>query len=324
MRVLGRTSEEILGHTPEEFFPAHISGPIRENDGNVMASKAPQIVEQQILTHSGGECTFLSGKAPWTDSDGNTIGVACIDQDISPRKHIEEEREHLLRELRRSNEDLAQFSQVVSHDLQAPLRTVTCYSELLSQRYQGKLDETADQFISVILNGASGMQQLIQALLSYAQVGEEPLRKTSVRVDAILEGVRSNLKPLIEETAAELTYGALPAVLGDPVQILQLFQNLIGNAIKYAGTDVIPRINIFADCTDGEDYRFAVSDNGPGINPKNFDRIFAPLSRLHGKEVPGNGIGLAIWKKIVERHGGQLWVESRPGKGSTFSFTLPQ
>jgi light-regulated signal transduction histidine kinase (bacteriophytochrome) len=265
----------------------------------------------------------LSGKAPWRDSHGTVIGVVCIAQDISARKELEEERERLLTELRRSNEDLAQFSHVVSHDLQAPLRMVRSYTELLARRYEGKFDETADQFISVITKGADGMQQLIQALLRYAQAGEEALSKTAVRVNAILNGVRSNLKLVIDESSAELTHGDLPTVAGDPVQLLQLFQNIIGNAIKYSRAGVPPRINVSAKM-EGEQYHFAVSDNGLGIHPKNFERIFAPLKRLHGQEIPGTGIGLAVCKKIVERHGGRIWLSSEPGKGSTFYFTLPK
>jgi light-regulated signal transduction histidine kinase (bacteriophytochrome) len=146
-------------------------------------------MEEQMLTHDHRERTFLFGKAPWQDSDGQMMGVVSISQDISARKGIEEERERRLRDLRRSNEDLAQFSYIVSHDLQAPLRMVHSYAQLLNQRYHGKLDDTADQFIKVILNGAAGMQQLIHSLLQYAQAGEAPIQQTGVRLDAILDGV---------------------------------------------------------------------------------------------------------------------------------------
>jgi light-regulated signal transduction histidine kinase (bacteriophytochrome) len=287
-----------------------------------MATNSPRIIEERLLSKTYGDRTFLSGKGPWRDHDGNTIGVVTISQDISARKNAEEERERLVRELRRSNDDLSQFSYVVSHDLQAPLRMVKSYAELLVRCYEGKFDNTADEFISVILNGAVGMEQLIQTLLRYAQADEEALSKTAVGMDAILDGVRANLRQVITESSAELTHGPLPSVTGDPVQLLQLLQNLVGNAIKYARVGVPPRIVISAEKKDAE-YCFAVKDNGLGIDPKNLERIFAPLKRLHGQEIPGTGIGLAVCKKIVERHGGQIWATSDPGHGSTFYFTLP-
>jgi PAS domain S-box-containing protein len=321
-RIIGRDPDEILGHSLDEFFPTHIGGPMHKNNASVMETKTPRIMEEQMLTRDHGQRTYLAGKAPWQDSDGNMLGVVSISQDISARKGLEEERERLLRELRRSNEDLAQFSHVVSHDLQAPLRMVNSYTELLKQRYYGKLDDTADQFIRVILNGAAGMDQLIRSLLQYAQAGEPSLQKTQVRIEAIIDGARSNLQPVLKETSAEVTHDGLPTLPGDPVQLLQLFQNIIGNAIKYGRANVTPRIHILAEQIDHEVYRFAISDNGAGIDAKNYDRVFAPLKRLHGQEIPGSGIGLAICKKIVERHGGQIWVESQVGKGSTFYFTL--
>lgn len=321
-QLLGHPAEEILGSNLEEFFPPHLAGPIRENDRALMETGSPQVIEERMLTKEHGERTYLTGKAPWSDSDGKVIGVVGIAQDFHSRKNAEEERECLLRELRRSNEDLAQFSYVVSHDLQAPLRMVQSYTQLLARRYQGQLDETADNFISIITKGAVGMEQLIQGLLRYAQAGEEVLTKAPVSVDAILDGALSNLKVLVEESSAELTREPMPVIFGDPVQLLQLFQNLLGNAMKYARADVPPRIDVNARKEDGE-YRFAFTDNGLGIDTNNFERIFAPLKRLHGQEIPGTGIGLAVCQKIVERHGGRIWVTSVLGKGSTFHFTLP-
>jgi PAS domain S-box-containing protein len=325
-RMLGRKEEDILGRTLEEFFPPHLSRAIREDDTKVMEDgldhSPARNIEERMLTKERGERTFLSGKAPWHDRHGSVIGVVCISQDISDRKDLEEDRERLLRELRRSNEDLAQFSYVVSHDLQAPLRMVKSYTQLLARRYQGNGDETADQFVSVINNGADGMEQLIQALLRYAHAGDEALSRTEVRVDAILEGARSNLEPVIDECSAELVQEPLPIVIADPVQMLQLFQNIIGNALKYCRPGVPPRIHVSAT-REGEVYRFAIRDNGIGIDSKNFERIFAPLKRLHGQEIPGTGIGLAVCKRIVERHSGRIWLTSKPGEGSTFHFTLP-
>ncbi len=322
-RIFGRSIEEVVGHECEEFLPKDVCGALREQDVGVIEGHSPRIVEELMITKEHGERTFLTGKAPWQDSEGKTIGVVSIAQDISARKAGEAERERLVRELRRSNDDLAQFAYVVSHDLQTPLRTIRSYTDLLARRYKGKLDDTADEFISIVLNGARNMQQLIESLLRYAQVGEETFVRTPVRIDAVLEGVRSNLQLLVAETSAKLTHGRLPTVVGDPVQLLQLFQNLISNAIKYSRAAVPPRIDVFAHRTGPEEYRFEIKDNGIGIDPNNFDRIFAPLKRLHGQEIPGSGIGLAVCKKIVERHGGRIWVTSEIGKGSTFYFTLP-
>ncbi len=322
-RMLDRSIEDVVGHSCEEFLPPDMCRTLRERDAAFVNANTAGIVEEVMLTKDQGERTFLTGKAPWQDNEGNTVGVVSIAQDISERKAEETERIHLMQELRRSNDDLAQFSHIVSHDLQTWLRTVRSYTELLARRYSGKLDDTADEFISVILSGASGMQQLIESLLRYAQVGEQPLVKTTVRTDAVLNGVRSSLQSVITETSAQLTQGVLPKIVGDPVLLLQLFQNLIGNALKYSREGVTPCIEVSAKRTHPQEYRFEVKDNGMGIEPQNFDRIFAPLKRLHGQEIPGTGIGLAICKKIVERHGGRIWVTSEPGQGSTFYFTLP-
>ncbi len=321
-RLVGCGIDQVIGRMPEDFFPPHISAPLREMHNCVMQENKARIVEELFLSKDHGERTFLIGNASCHDSDGKTMGVVSIAQDISARKNAEQEREHLISELRRSNNDLAQFSYVVSHDLQAPLRMIRSYTELLARRYKGKLDDTADQFIGVILSGTGSMDELIKALLRYAQTGEEALTKSAVGIEAVLDGVRSNLEPVINESLVELTHKPLPVVLGDPVQILQLFQNLISNAVKYSRKGVTPQIHISAEKT-AEQWRFEVTDNGIGIDANNLERIFAPLKRLHGQEIPGTGIGLAVCKRIVERHGGRIWVTSELGKGSTFFFTLP-
>lgn len=322
-RLLGRERDQILGCAPEDFFPPEVSAQMRQNDEAVKRSAEPVTVEENMRTAHLGMRTMLSGKARWSDMDGVIRGVATIAQDISPRKIAEEEREKLVRELRRSNEDLAQFSYVVSHDLQAPLRVVKSYSQLLVETYQGRMDETTSQFVGVIIDEIDRMVQLIQSLLQYAQAGEATLTKKPIGIGAILDGVRWALKEPITESGALLTYDAMPVVNGDPMQLMQLFQNLVGNAIKYAREDVSAQIHVHAEPTDSGEYLFSVQDNGIGIERENFDRVFAPLKRLHGQEKPGAGIGLAICKKIVERHGGRIWVTSEPGRGSTFRFTLP-
>jgi light-regulated signal transduction histidine kinase (bacteriophytochrome) len=166
------------------------------------------------------------------------------------------------------------------------------------------------------------MEQLIKALLGYAQAGEQSLTRSAVAADAVMVEVCSSLKPLIDESRAEVTCGTLPVVTADPVQLLQLFQNLIGNSIKYSRPGIPPRIYVTAEAIESG-HRFAIQDNGIGIDPRHFERVFSPLTRLHGEEIPGTGLGLAVCKKIVERNGGQIWLTSEPGKGSTFYFSLP-
>jgi PAS domain S-box-containing protein len=321
--ILGRPVPEILGHTLEEFQPPEISAPIHEADTSVMSSGVARTIEEQLIVKDHGVRTFLSAKAPLHNLKGHTIGVVSILQDITPRKQYEVERERLVRELRRSNEDLAQFSYVVSHDLQVPLRAVRTYAELLAKQSREQLDESAKQFIDVIVNGARTMEQLIKDLLSFAQIGEGELKLAEVDMNAILAGVRVTLEPLIHEKSADVTSRRLPTVLGDALQLMQLLQNLIGNALKYSRAGIKPWIEVGADELSAKQYKLYVRDNGIGIAAADRERIFSPLRRLHGADVPGTGMGLAICKKIVERHGGTIWVESEPGQGSAFYFTLP-
>jgi light-regulated signal transduction histidine kinase (bacteriophytochrome) len=233
------------------------------------------------------------------------------------------EREKLLEGIQRSNEELTQFSYVVSHDLQAPLRMMKTFTQLLATRYKGKLDETGDEFIQVILNGAAGMEELIHALLQYARVGEDDAAMEIIRMNSVVEAVLTILAPLIQESNAKVTYAELPTVHGFRVPLQQVFQNLIGNALKYASPQRPPRVHISSQTTHDSQI-FSIEDNGLGIPPKDRESIFQPLKRLHGRDIPGTGIGLAVCRKIVERHNGRIWVESEPGRGSTFYFSLPR
>jgi len=240
------------------------------------------------------------------------------------RSHEELERkvEERTAELVRSNRELEQFAYIASHDLQEPLRMVSSYVQLISKRYKDKLDNDANEFIDYIVNGTNHMQTLLRDLLEYSRVGTKgkPFELTDLNIS--LKNAISNLNKHIEESRAEISCGNLPGVYADETQIVQVFQNLIDNAIKFCG-DKPPRIHISSEWKKTE-WVISVSDNCMGIDPKHFDRIFEMFKRLHaGDKYPGTGIGLAVCKKIVERHGGRIWVESEPGKGSTFYFTMP-
>jgi hypothetical protein len=238
------------------------------------------------------------------------------------RKRGEETRMRQAAELARSNAELEQFAYVVSHDLQEPLRLVIVYLQLLEKRYKGKLDTDADEYITYVMDGASRMSTLISDLLAYARVGTqgETFRRTDCNV--VLEMALAQLHATMEEQEAVVTHDLLPTVMADSTQLMQLFQNLIGNSIKFR-SDKPPRVHVSAELK-GNEWVFSVSDNGIGIDPSQFNRIFLIFERLHSRvEYPGTGIGLAICKKIVERHGGRIWVTSETGKGSTFYFTIP-
>ena len=225
-------------------------------------------------------------------------------------------------ELKRSNEDLEQFAYVASHDLQEPLRMITNYLQLLRQRYKDQLDTNAHDFIGFALDGSKRMNQLIHDLLAYSRVGTHGKELVVTECGQALADALANLTVAIEESQAEITHDPLPSVVGDEVQLTQLFQNLIGNAVKFRG-DVPPKIHVGVQ-RKGGDWEFTVRDNGIGIADQDFQRIFIVFQRLHSRDkYPGTGIGLSVCKKIVERHGGRIWVESKVGRGTTFHFTIP-
>jgi signal transduction histidine kinase len=238
------------------------------------------------------------------------------------RREAEEGLARKVEELARSNADLEQFAYVASHDLQEPLRMVAAYTQLLAERYRGKLDENADKFIGYASEGALRMQTLIQDLLAFSRVGRSGIVYGSVDCDAAMEEVLRSLGPAIQESGAVVSHGALPPVWADSSQMAQVFQNLIGNAIKFRGKEP-PVISVQVEKV-GQQWLFSVSDNGIGIAPEYVENIFVVFQRLHARtEYPGNGIGLAICKKIVERNGGKIWVEAQTGYGSIFKFTMP-
>jgi signal transduction histidine kinase len=263
---------------------------------------------------------FIATAAGWSvQRDSSKRGIA--------EEALRNSEEHLLLkvdELSRSNQELEHFAYVASHDLQEPLRMVASYTQLLAQRYKGRLDSDADEFIAYAVDGSERMQGLIQDLLAYSRAGTngKTLRETSSE-NALNEGLR-NLRATIEESGAVVTHDWLPAITTDGTQLAQVFQNLVGNGIKYRSAKV-PQVHISATKNGGNEWIFSVRDNGLGIDPQYFERIFILFQRLHGREeFEGTGIGLAICKKILERLGGRIWVESQLEKGSTFYFALPE
>ena len=248
---------------------------------------------------------------------------------VELRREVEERRQAELAlmqktiELGRSNAELEQFAYVASHDLQEPLRMVSSYVQLFEKRYRGQVDEQADKYIRYAVEGARRMQLLIGGLLEYSRMGRQDIEPREVSADVPLEQALSNLRSSIEESGVEMTCDAMPSVLAEPAQLAQVFQNLIGNAVKFRRPDVPPKIHVAVD-TSVSPYVFSVHDNGIGIAPEYAERVFVIFQRLHTRaEYPGTGLGLSICKKVVERHGGRIWVESTLGEGATFHFTLP-
>ena len=308
------TREEMVGKRDDDIFPPDMARAFQENDRRVAAAGVP-VQFEEIAPHDDGPHTYVSVKFPLHDPAGNVSAVCGIATDITDRKRTEEE-------LRRSNRDLEQFAHIASHDLKEPLRMVSNYLQLLERRHGGKLDEDARQFIAFAMGGATRMRRLIDDLLEYAGVRTDGAPLAPTNSADVLQTVRHDLSVAIDEAGASLTQDAsLPMVLADESQLAQLFQNLIANALKFRGTEP-PRIHVGVQRENGR-WIFSVRDNGIGIEAEFCERIFEIFQRLHTRDqYAGTGIGLAVCKKIIERHGGRIWVESEIRRGSTFFFTL--
>ena len=284
---------------------------------------APYETEFRLRRGSDGTYRwFLTRAVPLHGDTGEILRWFGTSTDIEHRKQSEEELRRAMDELMRSNRELEQFAYVASHDLQEPLRMVTSYVQMLSRRYRGRLDSRADAYIRYASEGTLRMQQLINDLLSFSRIGRSATFLT-VDMNAAFAANLTSLADSIEKAGGEVTSDVLPMVTGDPDQLELLLRNLIENGLKYRMADRAPRIHVAAHRRDGE-WEFSVRDNGIGIEPHYFGKIFLIFQRLHPREeYSGTGIGLATAKKIIERHHGRIWVESHPGEGSTFYFTLP-
>jgi PAS domain S-box-containing protein len=323
----GYHRDELVGQkmtniVPEGFAERLIADALRSSE-DALAQQIGTGIELTGRRKNRSEFPIEIMLSPLESAEGILVTAAI--RDISKRKMAEADLLHKVEELNRSNVELGQFAYIASHDLQEPLRMVASYTQLLSRRYKGKLDADADEFIAFAVDGAGRMQRLIQDLLAYSRVGTKGKDFLNISSEDALQQALVNLRGAIQDSGAQITHDPLPPVLADETQLIQLFQNLVGNAIKYQIPAVsgVPRVHITASRIGEKQWTFAVQDNGMGIDSQYFDRIFGMFQRLHKREeYAGTGIGLAICKKIVERHGGTISVESQPGQGSTFRFAL--
>lgn len=328
-----RRTAEITGYPIEDLIGQTWASMVREEDlpdlyagyVSTVSGSTPITNREIALRQKNGNWVVIVFSIAPLRRDGVIFGVVGAAEDITERQHAEVELKARAGELARSNQELEQFAYVASHDLQEPLRTVTGFAQLLGRRYQGRLDAEADEFIGFITSGVARMKSLIEDLLAYSRVQREHEAAGVVALDAVLATALANLRGAIEAAGATVTHTALPELAVDQRQFAQLFQNLIGNAIKFRG-EAAPLVHLNVEARE-TDWLFSISDNGIGIDAQSAERVFMLFQRLHNRDqYEGNGIGLTICKKIVELHGGRIWVEPTPegGNGTVFQFTLPR
>ncbi len=322
LQVTGFGLDELLAMSVDDLVVPEHRALAREMTRRKLAHEFFQPYELNIRTKNGGS-RIVEVNSRLILRQGKAVGVQGIARDVTQQHAAKEALSKHAADLARSNSELEQFAYIASHDLQEPLRMVASYCQLLKRRYQNRLDKDADEFIEFAVDGARRMQILVNDLLAYSRVGRAELSPSSVHIGEVVEDALRNLQAALADRGASITRDELPEVIADGRQLVQLFQNLLGNAIKFC-TEGAPCIHVGATKQDDE-WVFSVRDQGIGIAPEHLERVFMIFKRLHGwGQFPGTGVGLAIGKKIVERHGGRIWVESTPGQGSTFYFTIPQ
>jgi len=316
-KLLGYTEDEWTGQSASIIFtPADKAVEMCESEMR-KASETGNATDIRWHRRKDGSEFFANGVMnPIRNEEGMLIGFAKIMSDETARKQLQDS-------LTESNSALEQFAYVASHDLQEPLRTMSAYAELLTQRYTGTLDADADKFLGFIVEAAGRMSKLVNDLLAYARLATEEERPSSIALDEDLEAALTHLNRAIEESGARVTHDPLPTLQADRGQMVRLFQNLVGNAVKYRSPDKQPKVHISAE-QKGNEWIISVKDNGIGFDQKYASTVFLPFKRLHAaREYSGTGVGLAICSRIVKAQGGRIWAESQPGEGATFSFTLP-
>jgi len=316
-KMVGWSEEELIGAMPPfVYWPPEDVEVISAGFRDVLNGKIPPGgIEVRFRRRNEERFDVIILLSPLKDGQGRTTGWLASVYDITGRKRTEEE-------LRRSNAELEQFTYIASHDLQEPLRMISIFTQLLARRYKGKLDRSADEFIGYVVDGAIRMQQMLEDLLTYSRIGTHAKPFEQVNCEDVFNQAVANLGVDIEENKATVTHDPLPAIMADASQMVQLFQNLISNAIKFRREEA-PRVHVSAERKKNE-WVFSVRDNGIGISPDFMGRLFQIFQREHAvSEYPGTGVGLAICRRIVEHHGGRIWAESQLGRGSTFYFTIP-
>jgi PAS domain S-box-containing protein len=324
VKVLGLNSpDEAIGKSDFDFMEEEFARQAFDDEQRLLRNNEPMVDKvEKVLTKSAGARWVTATKVPIVDKDGRVTGLVGMSRNITDRVMAEMALKERTEALERSNKELVEFAYIASHDLQEPLRMVSSFTQLLARRYTGKLDSTANEFIQFAVDGAKRMQRLLNDLLTYSRVTTKARPLEPTEANTVLQQALENLHMAIDEANASIRQDPLPRVMADETQFIQLFQNLLGNALKFRRDEPL-HIHVSARRDDGH-WLFSIQDNGIGIPPESTERVFQIFQRAHSNgNYPGTGIGLAICKKIVERHGGRIWLESQVGSGTTFYFTLP-
>jgi PAS domain S-box-containing protein len=322
-RLFGHSARDAVGSSVDRLLPRELKDEETRVLERIVAGEALAQYETVRLREDGTRVDVALTATPLRDESGTIVAVGSIVRDITDRKRSEAQRKGAERDLARSNLELEQYAYVASHDLQEPLRSIAGFAQLLEERYGNQLDDDGRRFIGFITKGVARMQALIADLLSYSRSGQAALRAQRVDTGELVHETLSSLDAAVRDAGAEIDVGKLPVVEADRAALAQLFGNLLSNALKFTDGRRPPRVDVSAARDEGS-WRFTVADNGLGIDAKHADRVFGMFERLHGEDqYGGTGIGLAICKRIVERHGGRIWCEPVQTGGTAFHFTLP-